>query len=47
MNENEMDYMEEMRLDNYMEERVMEDIFLLLAPIPFEQLPTLADFLGE
>jgi len=44
---NEYEYMEEMRLDNYMEERVMEDIFTLLATIFFEQLPTLADFLGE
>jgi hypothetical protein len=39
--------MEEMRLDNYMEEKVMEDIFTLLAPIPFEQLPTISDFLGD
>lgn len=47
MDEDEFEHMEEMRLDNYMEERVMEDIFLLLAPLPWNELPTLSDFLGE
>ena len=42
MNENEMDYMEEMRLDNYMEEKLSSDP----APVLFwEHMPTVEDWL--
>ena len=44
---NEDEYMEQMALDNYMEEKELIDFFYLLSPIPFDELPTLADFLGE
>lgn len=40
----EFEYMEQMALDIYMEERVNE-IIDLLAPIPFNELPTLGEWL--
>lgn len=44
MTEEEFYHLEEMALDNYMAERVNE-ILDLLAPIPFNELPTLGDWL--
>lgn len=40
----EFEFMEQMALDNYMEEKV-NDILDLLAPIPWNELPTLGDWL--
>lgn len=47
MNEDDFDALEQDALDNYMMEKVMDDIFFLLAPLPWDQLPTLSDFLGD
>ena len=45
----EFEYMEQMALDNYMEERNYQNEFdiitYLLAPLPFNELPTLGDWL--
>jgi len=42
---NEFEAMEQAALDNYMEESIANDIFRLLIPIPFDQLPTLGEWL--
>lgn len=47
MNNEEYDFLEQMALDNYMADKIVDDIFELLKPIPFNELPTLGDFLGE
>ena len=47
MTEDDFDNLEQDALDNYMMEKVMDDIFFLLAPLPWDQLPTLSDFLGD
>jgi hypothetical protein len=43
----EFEHMEQMALDNYMEESVANQIFRLLAPIPFNELPTLGDWIDD
>lgn len=44
MNEDEFDYMEQMALDNYMEERAL----IVSVPVAsWDALPTLSDFLGD
>ncbi len=45
MNEDDFDAMEQDALDNYMMEK--EYIEYLLSPLPWDQLPTLSDFLGD
>lgn len=45
MTEDEFDALEQDALDNYLEEKVYLEY--LLSPLPWDQLPTLADFLGE
>ena len=44
MNEDEFEYWEELVLDNYMEERGFS-ISLLYPAVPFDELPTLEDWL--
>lgn len=43
MNEDEYYFLEEMRLDNYMESRVYD----YTDSRPWNELPTLSDFLGD
>lgn len=47
MTEDDFDALEQDALDNYLMEKELIDFFYLLSPLPWDELPTLSDFLGD